>query len=475
MGFRKKRFLIPYMLLCMGLQSFSPVPLYKQEDLYTSPKIYTQRISPLDHEAMQQAKHLLFRDHEINSSNTGHLNSDETPNITIEVALLNCKAWEECNANPQIEFAVKGENHRSLAGPLVVQIGADKITCANQFCIIDMPLTNDSGEIVQYWTETTEGTILISRTFKIRNRILGAKGSPHYFEIIGDDFPYPIDTCANIWDIFPDQSDLKLPWLKKVEDSDDLYTDIDFSWLAGQLIWHGYVIARDCDDGGMLPNGIASQCGIEKALEKIIEWQNKYNQQILDSANEIDIPPRIVKGLVAQESQFWPEWKNGNEAGYGMISDFGMDMLLTWNTDYFLKICKSYYPRSECMGGYSALPSDKKSILRGICLSSAGTDREFVVIANTLKAGCSQTRTLVENITDEPPEKVFTYKDLWRINLGIYNTGSGCMGEAIKCAWEDYGHAITWDEFVPCIPEYCSNAITYFDKVTYYGAFSIDQ
>jgi hypothetical protein len=103
------------------------------------------------------------------------------------------------------------------------------------------------------------------------------------------------------------------------------------------------------------------------------------------------------------------------------------------------------------MGGYSSLPLDKQSFLRGICLADAGTEEEFQIIANTLKAGCYQTLRLVENITDELPGNVFTYTDLWRINLGIYNTGAGC------------------------IPAYCTNAATYFDKVTYYGSVTLDQ
>jgi hypothetical protein len=309
----------------------------------------------------------------------------------------------------------------------------------------------------------------------MRNRIVEASGSIHFFEVMGDDFPYPLDVCANIWNIFPEEEELKSPWLKKAENANDLYSEIDYALLAGRLIWYGYVNARDCPDGGMLANGAASTCGIEKARARVIELQNRYNQQIFYAADQTDIPPRIIKGLVGQESQFWPKWHKTNEYGFGMISDMGMDMLLNWNTDYFFRLCTAYYARSICMAGYSSLSADKKSFLRGVSLSTAGTEKEFDIIANTLKAGCYQTLTLIENVTDESPEKVFAYKDLWRINLGIYNTGSGCMGEAIKCAWEAYDREMTWDEFVQYIPAYCSNAGTYFDKVTYYGSVSLEQ
>jgi hypothetical protein len=38
--------------------------------------------------------------------------------------------------------------------------------------------------------------------------------------------------------------------------------------------------------------------------EKLIEWQNKYNQQILESANQIDIPPRVVKVWLPRNPSF---------------------------------------------------------------------------------------------------------------------------------------------------------------------------
>lgn len=468
-GYRQLLFLD--LLLCMVLQSFSLSPAH---------------IEQFDRSLLTNRDSLFFEDRIHAAPEPGDLYVEQAllqdsrelqaeQSISLEVQLLNCQAWENCNANPQVEFAIKGEEHRSLAGPLIVQIGADRINCDNQFCIVDMPLTNDAGEIVNYWVESLDGTVLIYKSFKMRNRIVDMNASLHYFEVIGDDFPYPIDVCANVWEIFPDESDLKLPWLRKAVSADDLNTDVDYALLAGKLIWYGYVDARACSDGGMLANGSASTCGIEMTREKLIEWQNKYNQQILESANQIDIPPRVVKGLVAQESQFWPDWKNGNEYGYGMISDLGMDMLLTWNTDFFLELCMTYYPKSTCMGGYSSLPLDKQSFLRGICLADAGTEEEFQIIANTLKAGCYQTLRLVENITDELPGNVFTYTDLWRINLGIYNTGAGCMGEAIECAWEEYDRAMTWEEFVQYIPAYCTNAATYFDKVTFYGSVTLDQ
>lgn len=460
-----------YIIVCMGLQAFSSFPydlsLFKEEN-----KSSTGIINHLENPDAKS--HVLNSKLQIHSTSFLNLKSENSSGISIEVELLNCQAWENCNANPQVEFAIKGENHRELAGSLVIQIGSNKTTCKDQFCIMDMPVTNEKGQDVNYWAESIEGGILLSKSFKMRNRIIGDDGSLHYFEVMGDDFPYPIDTCASVWEIFPEEEELQSSWLKKAESADDLYTEVDYALLAGRLIWYGYVDASECADGGMLLNGSASTCGIEKASDKIIEVQNRYNQEILNSALEIDIPSRLLKGLVAQESQFWSDWQIENEYGYGMISDMGMDMLLNWNTDFYLKLCMSYYSEYQCMSGFSSLSEEQQTFLKNVCLSSAGTDKEFQIIANTLKAGCFQTQQLVENITDKSPDSVFSYGDLWRINLGIYNTGAGCMAEAIECAWDAYERAMTWEEFIEYIPSYCANASTYFDKVVHYGANDSD-
>ena len=417
-----------------------------------------------------------FKSQSLNTSNTEITSNMETsPEISIEVELLNCKAWEDCNANPQVKFAIKGENHRTEAGPLFIQIGSDKTTCKNQLCILDMPVTNEKGMEVKYWTESTTGKVLLSSSFKMRNRIIGGDGTTHYFEVMGDGFLYPIDVCANIWDIFPEENELKSAWLQRADEADDLYTEVDYAMLAGQLIWYGYVDASACQDGGLLTNRAASECGIEKARAQVIEWQNQHNSEIIESSNETDIPSRLLKGLVGQESQFWPDWQIANEYGYGMITELGTDLLLTWNVDYYLNLCDIYYPSYQCMSGYSSLSDEQQQFLRGICLSSAGSEKEFLLLANTLKAGCSQTMQLIENITGEKPEDVFSYQDLWRINLGVYNTGAGCMGEAITDAWDAHERAMTWEEFIEYIPAECESAGSYFDKVINYGTIKLKQ
>jgi hypothetical protein len=50
-------------------------------------------------------------------------------------------------------------------------------------------------------------------------------------------------------------------------------------------------------------------------------------------------------------------------------------------------------------------------------------------------------------LPEKEPNAIFTYESLWRISLGVYNAGVGCMSEAVNYAWNDYGSAMTWEEF----------------------------
>ena len=396
-------------------------------------------------------------------------NTQKIPKITAQADLVNCESWENCNSNPQIKFALEGDNTVDKSYNLNVLVGDDEYHCENQICILDMPRTDNVGITIKYWSEYS-GIVPLIHSFKMRNIILSDDGNTHSFALLGDEWPSTVDVCANAWDMFPETDSLESAWLSKIDAPDELETDLDYSLLAGRLIWNGYVDASGCPDSGLLPNGSADECGMTKAHDLVMEWQNRFNQVITRASEETYVPARLIKGVIAQESQFWPLWPNKPEYGYGMMSEMGIDLLLNWNVNYYLNLCKQYYTADQCQNGYSYLTDEQRRFLRGVCLLSVGTDEEFVLLANMLKASCAQTRQLIKNITGKEPEDVFSYETLWRISLGIYNTGSGCMGEAITYAWHENKREMSWTDFNKHIPEYCETARTYFDKVVYYGS-----
>jgi hypothetical protein len=253
-------------------------------------------------------------------------------------------------------------------------------------------------------------------------------------------------------------------------DPDLLQTSEGFALLAGQLIRAGFVDASDCPNGGLIEKGYADMCGNEKARDLVLEWQNRSNPAILKAAQESGIPPWLLKGLIAQETQFWPQWEIEGEFGYGMLTEKGMDMLLNWNLPYFLELCNNYYTPDDCAQGYSLLSDNQQRFLRGACLLSIGTDDEYRLLASMLRASCAQSNQLVKNVTKKDADDLFTYEEMWRLSLGVYNAGAGCMSNALSTAWSDRKNKIDWDAIHGQLSPACRTAGNYFDKVIAYSA-----
>lgn len=394
----------------------------------------------------------------------------KTPRISTAVSQYNCSPWGICSENPRMLFSIESDQQSTTNHQLKVTINDIETICKQSSCLLDMPLTDEDGVEVKYWAEKSGGEILYQHGFHMRNFIIATEnGNQHLFEIIGDDWRTTTDIAANIWGIFPDIATTQAEWMQRPEDDSSLKTNIDYAMLAGRLIWLGYVDASGCPDSGLLPNGAADECGMGKAKDLVVEWQNRFNSVILRASQETNVPPRILKGLIAQESQFWPLWDSKPEFGYGMMTENGIDLLLTWNTDYFLNLCNQHYTPDDCDDGYSLLTEEQQRFLRGVSLLSLGTDEEFVLLAEILKATFAQTGHLVELITKKEPGEVYNYETLWRISLGVYTSGSGCMSEAINYSWNHYKRPMTWEELKTQIQPGCYGAKDYFDKVVYYG------
>jgi hypothetical protein len=238
------------------------------------------------------------------------------------------------------------------------------------------------------------------------------------------------------WEFFPPLINENLPWAADVTSAAELATNHDYALLAGKLILRGAVSAAQCDDGGLLYNGAASACGIEAARIQTNLIQNSFDQLILDAANTSQIPPKLLKGVIGQESQFWHSWVIKGEYGYGMMTDEGADMLLTYDTRFFLDLCTPVYGASTCAWGYSNLGEFPQAYLRGLTLSTyIGTENEFELIGRTIAAATGQTGQIIRNITGEEPGDVLSYKELWLISLAIYHGGGGCVGVAAEEAY----------------------------------------
>lgn len=199
----------------------------------------------------------------------------------------------------------------------------------------------------------------------------------------------------------------------------------------------------------------------------MLEHQNRYNEAVLTGAQSAHVPPRAIKGIIGQESQFWP-LDTEIEYGLGKLTEGGVDMLLSWNVPYFLNLCLPLYGEDHCAAGYTEMEDTQREALRGQVLTLIGSDQEIEVLAEALSASCGQTGQLVKNVSGQPLNKATNYDELWRITLGLYHAGAGCIGEALEGDWaaDDW---ISWDSLIGYLPRDCDLADDYVYRVMYYG------
>jgi hypothetical protein len=270
-------------------------------------------------------------------------------------------------------------------------------------------------------------------------------------------------------------------WLTTPKQSEELSSDIPYTYLATNLIVQGAVDASACTDSGLLPNGGGvNQCGLEKSRPAVIEWQNQFDELILSTAKETAIPARLLKNLFALESQFWPGiYQGATDVGLGQLTEDGADTTLLWNNSFYEQFCPLVYPEDTCGNGYMHLKEDEQKELRRALVGSVNAmcedcplgldltqaDFSVVVFAHTMIANCEQTGQVISNYTGQTPGNVASYEDLWKFTLVNYNAGGGCLAEGITRALGE-GLDLTWSNVSPFLLGACSGAIDYVNNIS---------
>ncbi len=184
---------------------------------------------------------------------------------------------------------------------------------------------------------------ILSAIFTAMVRVIdsGVSSSPTsggwYVDVISTQWQgNEIATCAEVWQAFPPVGGVP-DWLSTPEDPAFLASEQPYAYLAGRLIAQGVVDASTCASGGLLSNGYADNCGLDQAMPKVSLWQNQFDEQIIQAANDTKVPAQLLKNLFAQESQFWPGvFRQPKEFGLGQITDNGADALLLWNPPFLI-------------------------------------------------------------------------------------------------------------------------------------------
>jgi hypothetical protein len=376
----------------------------------------------------------------------------ELPSPSVRVEIANCTPGGTCDARPKLNFI---GNEPVLAYEITeihVRIGESEKMCEEQSCELRMPITDVKGVWVEFWAVSDYGDESEHEFILLRNVEIG-DSEIYRIDILGEGWDAYAPSGSTIWYLFPDLEHQLTSLLEQPFISGYLSTTNRYIYLAGNLINFGYADASDCPSGGLIA-----------AAEEVLLWQNQYDDVIYQAALKYNIPARALKGIIAQETQFWPHSESKEELGLGKITENGADLLLTWNVEYYLSVCVPLFGQIGCAGGYANLYPAEQEMLRGTALSRVGTDQEIDVLAATLLASAAQINQLVENVTAKSAREVTTYEDMWSMTIGNYHSGAGCVGTAMQTAW-DNNQSMDWETVTGYLLGGCQSASDYVVRV----------
>jgi hypothetical protein len=411
----------------------------------------------------------------------------DLPPPTVWVTLADCVPSVPENLCPSIpSLLLTGEEPLPNEGITAIHavINNRKTTCQGSSCTVPLQPTTPQGITVEFWADTSYGDS--SQVFSALVRVIDTGVSPDpkvggwYVDVISSQWRGRLlATCAQAWVAFPPLGSTP-DWLITPEVPELLASEEPYQFLAGRLIAQGLVDARDCPGGGLLSNGYADTCGLEKAMPQVLEWQNQFDERIIEVALQTGVPAQLMKNLFAKESQFWPGiFKSAEHMGIGQITSKGADALLMWNQGFFEQFCPLVLHNEVCERGYFRLSSQEQAILRGALAMEADghcpdcpegidlTQTHFSVdlFAQTLVANCHQVGQIVHNATNQIAGRVSTYPDLWQLTLANYHAGPGCLSFAVHSTWAQR-EALTWGNVSENFTPACEGVVDYVNHIS---------
>lgn len=276
-----------------------------------------------------------------------------------------------------------------------------------------------------------------------------------------------VSTCLNRTNIPMEE----MHWVYIPESADQLHTEENYYFLAGQLIVNKVVDASTCPSGGLTLNGYANACGMSTAKDKVIVLQNALDAAILQSAVDVGVPPVLLKQMIRTESQFWPSNYALTHYGYGHITNIGMRNAIEWNVDLRNKVCPSG-SGSSCTTNVSLANDILKSLVVTCATCENGVDltqasRSVDILAEVVLGYCYQTAQLVFNATGWHSSMVVDYPTIWKLTLMDYNAGSECVFNAVASAFKTTNGPVKWSDIAAhTTGTQCIRGLTYANQIT---------
>jgi hypothetical protein len=342
---------------------------------------------------------------------------------------------------------VYGQHITSISGLL----NDLSFTCSGNRC--DVPITQDSSLV--FWATSSAGdesqhVQAVLRVDSVNNVAairLESLAPISFFQ----------DSCALIWGsavgMLPD-------WASFPASPDLLNTMKPYQLLAGRLVTAGLVDAQDCPGSGLRADGAPNTCGLERAAGEVVAWQNQFDITIWETGRSLGIPPRLIKALFEQETQFWPGngQRGSSEYGLGQLSPAGADVALRWDNDLFDSTCNGLL--YDCSSQYGRLGAWEQAALRGGLMRALNAEcagcpggislplayNSIPVFARTLRANCRQVNFLMDL-----RKLKAGYEDMWKFTFLSYHAGYKTLADALFYA--DYNKQPTdWEHVSAFLP-----------------------
>ena len=348
-------------------------------------------------------------------------------------------------------------------------------------CRLRLPVTEEPFTI-QFWAYSSYGDS--SEMFDAQVRVaLRDTGDPDqtfwYVDVLSSQWVgVPVASCVQAWGTLPPIGGPP-EWISTPTGSEQLGTDIPYNYLASQLIRQRAVDVSSCPDGGLMPDDSASVCGVEVAREAVRNWQNQFDEIILNVSKDTGVPAHLLKNLFAIESQFWPGANIKSDIGLGQLTEDGADTAFLWNPPFYHQFCPLVMDSETCSKGYLQLDEEQMHYVRLALIDAVNATCEncplqidldranfsIGVFAHTMLANCEQAGQLVENVSGGMAGASASYEDLWKFTLVNYNAGPGCLGEALDITQSE-DLELTWENLTPHLATACQGAIDYVNQIS---------
>lgn len=265
-------------------------------------------------------------------------------------------------------------------------------------------------------------------------------------------------------------------WLQTPSGPVDLSTSNRYDYLAGQLLSGGLVDGSNCPSRGLNPDGSANACGLAVSRPAVDAWQNRYDPAILSVSRSLGLPPKVLKAVIAVESQFWPgaNWAKG-EIGLGQMTNAGADLVLRWRPDVYRQVCLETLGEDTCSIAYVFQNDSFQGLLRGrllknidaTCESCVGgidpkvENQAVSILGETLIASCRQSAYIITSASGKTPNASSSYEDFWRFVLANYHSGAGCLMDALHATPQ----AASWTDISAGLSPVCAGATGYVRRI----------